>query len=173
MALRTLLSLVITLLSKERKQDTNAIIHAKFMPPLTGVEGKMSSSNPDAAILMTDSAKEVKRKINKYAFSGGKDTAKEHRKYGGNVEIDVACQWLKYFEFDDKKLEKIYDDYSKGKLLSGEVKKILIDKINEFLAEHQKRRANAPKLINKFIYKIWWSFLLSFFKRPNLSNKKL
>ena len=131
-----------------------AIIHAKFMPPLTGVEGKMSSSNPDAAILLTDSVKEVKRKINKYAFSGGRDTAEEHRKLGGNVEVDVACQWLKYFEEDDEKLEKIYDDYSKGKLLSGEVKKILIDKINEFLAEHQKRRKDAEKLIDKFVYKV-------------------
>ena len=131
-----------------------AIIHAKFMPPLTGTEGKMSSSNPDAAILMTDSPKEVKRKINKYAFSGGRDTAEEQRKYGANVDVDVACQWLKYFEPDDNKLKKIYDDYSKGKLLSGEVKKILIDKINDFLAEHQKRRKEAEKLIDKFIYKV-------------------
>jgi tryptophanyl-tRNA synthetase len=130
-----------------------AIIHAKFMPPLTGIEGKMSSSNPDSAILMTDSPKEVKRKINKYAFSGGRDTAEEQRKYGGNVEVDVACQWLKYFEPDDDKLEKIYEDYSKGKLLSGEVKKILIDKINEFLSEHQKRRKEAEKTLDKFIYK--------------------
>ncbi len=131
-----------------------AIIHAKFMPPLTGTEGKMSSSNPDAAILMTDSPKEVKRKINKYAFSGGRDTAEEQRKYGANVDVDVACQWLKYFEHDDNKLKKIYDDYGKGKLLSGEVKKILIDKINDFLAEHQKRRKEAEKLIDKFIYKV-------------------
>ncbi len=131
-----------------------AIIHSKFMTPITGTDGKMSSSNPDSAILLTDSPAEVKRKINKYAFSGGKDTAEEHRKLGGNVEIDVACQWLKYFEFDDKKLEKIYDDYRKGKLLSGEVKKILIEKINEFLGEHQKKRKNAEKLIEKFIYKI-------------------
>ena len=113
----------------------------------------MSSSNPDSAILMTDSPKEVKRKINKYAFSGGRDTAEEQRKYGGNVEVDVACQWLKYFEPDDDKLEKIYEDYSKGKLLSGEVKKILIDKINEFLSEHQKRRKEAEKTLDKFIYK--------------------
>jgi len=131
-----------------------AIIHSKFMPPLTGISGKMSSSNPDSAILMTDSPHEVKRKINKYAFSGGRDTVEEHRKYGGNVEVDIACQWLKYFEFDDKKLEKVYKDYGEGKLLSGEVKKILIDKINEFLAEHQKKRKAAPKLIDKFIYKV-------------------
>lgn len=131
-----------------------AIIHSKFMVPLTGTEGKMSSSNPDSAILMTDSPSEVKRKINKYAFSGGRDTVEEHRKLGGNVDVDVACQWLKYFEFDDEKLKKIYEDYSSGKLLSGEVKKILIDKINDFLAVHQKKRREAVKLIDKFIYKV-------------------
>lgn len=75
-----------------------AIIHAKFMPPLIGIEGKMSSSDSDKAILMTDTPNQVKKKINKYAFSGGQETVEEHRKKGGNVEIDVSCQWLKYGE---------------------------------------------------------------------------
>jgi len=128
-----------------------SIIHAKFMPPLTGVKGKSSSSDSDKAILMTDDPKTVKRKINKYAFSGGQDTTEEHRKKGGNIEIDVACQWLKYFEDDDKKLAEIYDKYSKGELLSGELKTILIDKINKILSIHQTRRKNAEKQIPNFI----------------------
>ncbi|MFH1238421.1 MAG: tryptophan--tRNA ligase [archaeon] len=130
-----------------------SIIHAKFLSPLTRATGKSSSSTFNKTILMTDGAKTVKKKINKYAFSGGKDTVEEHRKEGGDVEVDVACQWLKYFEEDDKKLAKIYDEYSKGKLLSGEVKAVLIDKINGVLAEHQKRRLNADKQIDKFIFK--------------------
>lgn len=130
-----------------------SIMHAKFLSPLTGTTGK-SSSSEGKAILMTDSPQEVKKKINKYAFSGGQETIEEHRKLGGNTETDVACQWLKYFEKDDKKLAEIYDKYSKGELLSGEVKAILIEKINGILSEHQKRRANANKLIDKFIYKI-------------------
>ncbi len=130
-----------------------AIIHSKFMPPLGGMEGKMSSSDVDKAILLTDTPEEVKRKINKYAFSGGRDTVKEHRKYGGDVEKDVAAQWLKYFEEDDEKLEEIYSKYKRGELLSGEIKAILIEKINEFLAEHQKKRKEAEKMIDKFIYK--------------------
>lgn len=129
-----------------------SIIHAKFMSPLTGAEGKSSSSDSDKAILLTDDAKTVKRKINKYAFSGGRDTVEEHREKGGNVDVDVACQWLKYFEDDDEKLTEIYDKYSKGELLSGEVKAILIDKINAVLSEHQKRRRNADKEFDKFIY---------------------
>ncbi len=130
-----------------------AILHAKFMPPLSGVDGKISSSGYEATILTTDDPKTVKAKINKYAFSGGQATIEEHRKLGGNPEIDVAYQWLRYFEYDDKKLEKIYTDYKSGRLLSGELKAILIEKLNTFLAEHQKRRKEAPKLVDKFIYK--------------------
>jgi tryptophanyl-tRNA synthetase len=129
-----------------------AILHAKFMPPLTGTNGKSSSTDSSKTILMSDSPKTVKTKINKYAFSGGRDTTEEHREKGGNVEIDIACQWLKYFEHDDKKLSEIYDKYSKGKLLSGEVKTILIEKINKVLSEHQERRKHAEKLIDKFIF---------------------
>jgi tryptophanyl-tRNA synthetase len=130
-----------------------AIVHSKMMIPLTGLDGKMSSSTPETAILMTDTAAQIKKKINKKAFSGGQETVEEHREKGGNVAVDVACQWLKYFEEDDKKLAEIYDKYSKGELLSGEVKKMLIEKLQDFLAEHQERRAKAEGQIDEFLYK--------------------
>lgn len=131
-----------------------AIIHGMFIPPLTGPEGKMSSSDENSAIFTTDSPEEVKRKVNKYAFSGGQATLEEHRKKGGNPDIDVSYLWLKMlFEPDDKKLERIYRDYKSGKLLSGELKAILIEKINTFLKEHQKRRKSAKKQINKFLFR--------------------
>jgi tryptophanyl-tRNA synthetase len=132
-----------------------ASIQSIFLPGLGGIQkdGKMSSSEGQA-IYLTDTPAEVKKKINKYAFSGGRDTLEEHRRLGGKPEIDVAYQWLTFFEEDDEKLKKIYADYKSGKLLSGELKKILIDKLNEFLAEHQKRRLKAPKMLDKFIYKV-------------------
>jgi len=130
-----------------------AILHAKFMPPLTGVESKSSSSSPEMTILTTDDAKTVKNKINKYAFSGGQPTIEEHRKVGGNPDVDIAYQWLRYFEEDDERLLQLEKDYRSGKILSSEMKAILIEKLNAFLAEHQKRRREAPKLLDKFIYK--------------------
>jgi tryptophanyl-tRNA synthetase len=132
-----------------------AQIHGKFLPGLGGMseQGKMSSSEKQTTIYTIDSPKEVKEKINKYAFSGGQDTIEEHRKKGGNPDIDVSYQWLVFFEEDDKKLEKIRNDYISGKLLTGELKAILIEKINSFLKEHQKKREKAKDLFDKFIFK--------------------
>jgi tryptophanyl-tRNA synthetase len=131
-----------------------ASIQCFFLPPLTGSAGKMSSSEENTAIYTTDSPEQVKKKINKYAFSGGRDTLEEHRKIGGNPDIDISFQYLKYlFEPNDKKLKKIESDYRSGKLLSGELKAILIEKINLFLKEHQKNREKAKKIIDKFILK--------------------
>lgn len=123
-----------------------------FMPGLGG--GKMSSSDPTSFIALTDSPEEVKKKINKYAFSGGRATIEEHRKLGGNPEVDISFQYLKmFFEPDDKKLAQIEKDYRSGKLLSGELKAILIEKINNFLKEHQKNREAAKKIVDKFLLK--------------------
>ncbi|VVB58023.1 Tryptophan--tRNA ligase [Candidatus Anstonella stagnisolia] len=130
-----------------------AAIHSKFLPPLSGTEGKMSSSAADSAIWLSDDAKAVKNKINKYAFSGGKSSMEEHRKLGGNPDIDVPFQWLKiFFEPSDKKLQKLHDDYKSGALLSGEMKAALIEKINTFLAAHKEKREAAKESIRDFMH---------------------
>jgi tryptophanyl-tRNA synthetase len=130
-----------------------AAIHNKFLPPLTGVEGKMSASISETAIYLSDNAKTVKNKIMKYAFSGGQANIEEHRKLGGNPDIDVAFQWLTIlFEEDDNRLKQIYDDYRSGRLLTGELKQILIDKINVFLYEHMKKKETAKPLLEKYMY---------------------
>jgi tryptophanyl-tRNA synthetase len=130
-------------------------IHSKFMPPLGGVSGKMSSSaGAETVILLTDDEKTVKDKINKYAFSGGRATVEEHRRLGGNTDIDVPYQWLSIlFEPDDAKLRQIHDDYSSGRMLTGELKQILIGKINAFLKGHREKRKKAEKEAERFMYK--------------------
>ena len=45
--------------------------------------------------------------VNKYAFSGGKDNIEEHRKLGGDIEVDIAYQYLTFFLEDDEKLQRI------------------------------------------------------------------
>lgn len=130
-----------------------ASIQCSFLPPLTGTGGKMSSSTGES-IYLTDTPKEVERKIKKYAFSGGRDTLEEHRRHGGNPDIDVSFQYLRFmFEPDDKKLREIHNAYKSGAMTSGELKQIAIEKINAFLKEHQKAREKAKSKIDSFIYK--------------------
>ena len=132
-----------------------ASIQCRFLPGLGGMleDGKLSSS-AGQAIYLTDDEKTVRKKIMKYAFSGGRDTVEEHRKRGGNPDIDVSYQWLTFFEEDDKKLARIYKDYKSGKLLSGELKQMLVDKLNGFLKKHQKARKGAAGKIEKFLLKV-------------------
>ncbi len=135
---------------KEFKFVQLSSTYHKFMPGLKGE--KMSSSDLLSYIALTDTPEEAERKIKKYAFSGGQPTTEEHRKKGGNPDVDVSFQILKYgLEPNDKKLRKIEDDYRSGKLLTGELKLIVSEKLSKFLKEHQKRRAQAQQLISKFI----------------------
>lgn len=138
---------------KEFKFTQLSSTYHKFLPGLKG--GKMSSSEETSYIALTDTPEEAAKKIKKYAFSGGQATLEEHRKKGGNPEIDVSFQMLKYgLEPDDKKLQQIYDNYSSGKLLSGELKQILIEKITVFLKKHQNKRKKAKKNVEKFILRL-------------------
>jgi len=137
---------------KEYKFIQLSSTYNTFMPGLSG--GKMSSSDSTSFIAMSDSPKDVERKIKKYAFSGGKDTLEEHRKKGGNPDVDVSFQYLKmFFEPDDAKLKSIEISYRSGEMTTGELKKYTIDKINDFLKEHQKRRKDAEKKIKEFLIK--------------------
>ena len=129
-----------------------AVIHNVMVPGLRGPGGKMSASEETDAVYTTDSPDTVRNKINRYAFSGGQPDIEMHRRLGGDPDIDVSYQYLRmFFEPDDRKLEKRRVDYESGKMLTGELKAILIDKINEFLQEHQHKRAEAADTLEEFL----------------------
>jgi len=112
----------------------------------------MSASDPTSAIFLTDSAAQIKKKVNKYAFSGGRATTEEHRRLGADLKVDVPYQYLRFFLEDDNKLEDIRQKYSSGQMLSGEIKKILIDTLSELVKKHQTDRAAIPdSLIDTFM----------------------
>lgn len=117
-----------------------ALIHSTFIPALQGAQTKMSGSDAASSIYLTDSPEEIKNKIMKYAFSGGRATLEEHRKYGGNCDIDISYQYLSFFLEDDGKLEEIRNAYTKGELLSGDVKKELVGVVEKIVGGHQARR---------------------------------
>ncbi len=127
-----------------------AIIHSKFMPGL-GPGGKMSASDPDSAIFTIDNPAVVEKKIAK-AFTGQQSTAELQRKFGGNPDVCSICQYYWFlFEQDDKKAKEILDAERSGKLLAGEHKKDLAERVNKFLEDHQKKREKARDKLDKFI----------------------
>jgi tryptophanyl-tRNA synthetase len=98
----------------------------------------MSASVESSSILVQDNPKTILTKINQYAFSGGRETLEEHRAKGGNPDVDVPYQYLRFFlevsqgclsncftdvSQSDEELEQIQQDYKSGKLLTGEIKK--------------------------------------------------
>lgn len=117
-----------------------ALLHSIFFPALQGSKTKMSASDNNTAIFLTDTAKQIKNKINKHAFSGGQATIEEHRQLGGNCDIDISYQWLRFFLEDDEKLEQLRKGYTSGEILTGELKKELIEVLQPLVAAHQEAR---------------------------------
>jgi tryptophanyl-tRNA synthetase len=121
-----------------------ALLHSKFFPPLQGTKGKMSASDENSAVYLTDSAEVIETKIMRYAFSGGQVTAKEQKEKGADLDEDVSYQWLRFFLQDDAELEKIGKDYSSGSgeyWNTGSVKQRLVLLLQEMVAKHIAIRA--------------------------------
>ncbi|XP_072167724.1 tryptophan--tRNA ligase, cytoplasmic-like [Diadema setosum] len=117
-----------------------ALIHSTFFPALQGAQTKMSASDPNSSIFLTDTPKQIKTKINKYAFSGGGASVEEHREKGGNCDVDISYQYLSFFLEDDVRLAEIKEEYSSGRMLTGELKKELITILQSLIGEIQERR---------------------------------
>lgn len=122
-----------------------ALIESRFFPALQGQSGKMSASDESSAIYVTDSPKEIKSKVNKYAFSGGGATVEEHRMNGANLDVDVSYIYLSFFLEDDEKLQHIGREYSAGRMLTGQVKAELIDLLQDMVSRHQAARAKVTE----------------------------
>jgi len=112
----------------------------KFLPSLSG-PGKMSSSGDDPTIDLSDDRETIREKIDRYAYSGGRESLDAHREHGGDPEVDVAYRYLHaFFEDDDETVERLAREYRRGELLSGDLKARAADRIADFLEAHQRRR---------------------------------
>jgi len=125
-----------------------------FVPPsstyhrlLPGLLGeKMSSSKPESAIFLTDEDETVTKKL-KNAFTGGKPTAEEQRREGGNPDV---CRIYEFYLYhlvpDDEKLLEIRERCRSGKMICGECKQMAVELVLKFLRDHRKKYQKAlPK----------------------------
>ena len=126
-----------------------ASTYHQFAIGMTG--GKMSSSQPETTMFLNDSMKDIEKKI-KSSFSGGQATVEEHRAKGGNPDVDVAFQYLRYFfEENDNELERIRNEYVSGELLTGEIKAICVEKASTWMERHHDLKDQNQHLIKEFL----------------------
>ena len=151
---RDIITIRVKLLQLERKLGGMGLLapsstYHHFAVGLTGE--KMSSSKPKTTIFLDDDIDSMTKKIRK-AYSGGQSTIEEHRRLGGNPDIDVAYQYMMYFfEQDDSYLAEINSDYRSGKILAGEMKQICIDKATDWMKNHQELRTQTEHLVKEFL----------------------
>lgn len=126
-----------------------ASTYNKFMRGLQG--GKMSSSDPKSYIALTDSVEKAKKKIDK-AKTGGRDTLEEHREKGAKIEDDMVFELLAFHLIDDdSELKRIREEYISGEMLSGELKQIAKQKIENFLLEHKEKREEVSSEVEQYV----------------------
>jgi tryptophanyl-tRNA synthetase len=116
-------------------------------------ETKMSKRDPSSTLSLSDSHEVAKKKLMS-AFTGGRTTAEEQKRLGGEIEKDVLYELARYhFIGDDALLEEMRQDMTTGRLLTGEYKQKWIPHILSWLDAHQKRKKEclprAKKLLEK------------------------
>eukprot|EP00092_Neocalanus_flemingeri_P008106 GFUD01008746.1.p1 GENE.GFUD01008746.1~~GFUD01008746.1.p1 ORF type:complete len:405 (-),score=93.84 GFUD01008746.1:50-1264(-) len=129
-----------------------ALIHSIFFPALQGAKTKMSASDPNSSIFLSDTADQIKNKINKYAFSGGRTSLAEHKEKGGDCDVDIAYQYLRFFLEDDERLDLLKESYTSGNLMTGELKMELITILQKLVKEHQEKRVTVSnEMVHHFM----------------------
>ncbi len=129
---------------KEKLIQPGATYH-RIMKSLDG-EAKMSKRDPNASLSLSDSPEVAKKKLMN-AFSGGRHTAEEQRRLGGDIEKDVLYEVMKFhFIEDDALLEEMKRDMTSGRMLTGEYKQKWIPYALDWLKSHQtKKKEMLPK----------------------------
>ena len=111
----------------------------------------MSSSRPETTIFLTEDVAAMEKKV-KSSFSGGQPSLEEHRRLGGNPDVDVAFQYLKYFfEDDDSALAEVESGYRSGEILTGQMKQLCIDKAATYLNNLNEMRDQTAHLVEEFL----------------------
>jgi len=115
-------------------------VYHRFMTGLTG--GKMSSSVPASHISLLDDPEEGYEKV-KTATTGGRETAEKQRELGGEADECPVYELYAYLLAgdDDELAKEVYDECVGGERLCGDCKEQAARLMEEFLEDHQEKRA--------------------------------
>jgi tryptophanyl-tRNA synthetase len=127
-------------------------IHNKFLPPLTQ-GGKMSASQPESAIFTTDVPEKAAKKV-MAAFTGGRETIKLQKEFGGRPEVcNIYAYYYYLFEEDDAKLIEVEQQCKCGALVCGDCKARLAKMVKAFLVDFQTKREKAKDNLADYLIK--------------------
>lgn len=121
-------------------------VYIRDVPALDG-QGKMSKSKPQQAIFIPEDDVEILRKKIYKAFSGGAPSLEEQRKKGADLSKDIPYQILEFVLKDETKLRKIAEEYSTGKMISGEIKALLFECLSSFMQDFKGKLEEARELV--------------------------
>jgi tryptophanyl-tRNA synthetase len=130
----------------------------KFVDPLDGSEGKMSSSTQNAfktTLYLSDTPNQIGKKL-KSSKSGarGNGSKEDHERLGGDIEEDAACQLLQIFDNDDEGRKELLDNFSKGKAYCGDTKNRIVPIITNLVQSFQdSKKAITNEIVKSFYSK--------------------
>jgi len=121
-------------------------IYHRFMTGLTG--GKMSSSVPASHISLLDDPAEGYDKV-KAATTGGRETAELQRELGGEPDECPVYELYTYLLAgeDDEFATRVYEECAGGERLCGDCKEQAARLMEEFLEDHQEKRAEMEEVL--------------------------
>jgi tryptophanyl-tRNA synthetase len=135
--------------SGEYKFIPPASTYHKFMSGLSG--GKMSSSDPSSHIALTEEPEIARKKI-MGGKTGGRATVAEQKELGGVPDECMIYEMLVYHLVEnDKELSEIFASCKAGGRTCGDCKKACAERLVAFLKEHQKKRKDAAKTVEKIL----------------------
>ncbi|MFX1251841.1 MAG: tryptophan--tRNA ligase [Promethearchaeota archaeon] len=126
-----------------------------FHTLIEGLDGseKMSKRNEMSIFTLNEDQKSLKRKIMN-AFTGGRNTAEEQRKLGGQPEICRIFDLYKYFFIEEEEHIKERERLCRtGEILCGECKKYCLQIIQEFITNHQEIKQSKLDIARELVVK--------------------
>jgi len=121
----------------------------RFISGLTG--DKMSSSDPNSAVFLSDEQSVGAKKIMR-AKTGGRISAEEQRDKGGEPwNCSVYEMYHYHLAEEDGYLDRVYQECVTGERLCGGCKKEAAELIREFLSDLQEKKEQARDVISEYV----------------------
>ena len=110
-----------------------SLLHLNYLPALDGSE-KMSSTGATSAhrICLGDTPKQILKKTRR-AFSGGQQTKEAQLELGADINVDIACIYMRFFMTDRVRYRELCYRYKSGLVMSGDVKNICAEMLRKML----------------------------------------